>query len=125
MSGRIAQLQGSYKNSKRPGYLRVDENGRARWREGGRKPSENSDFISDNSQLEYGDFKSAEKVLRETSGVENYNFKLELVEDGNVSWSKFGIVSGDGERLYYLDNNGTGVEIFQRITEEEATDLGW
>ena len=120
-----AQLQGSYKNSKRPGYLKVDENGRASWREGGRKPSENSDFISENSQLEYGEFKPAEEVLRETSGLENYNFKLKLEEDGEVTWSKLGIVSGDGEKLYYLDNIGTGVEIFLRITEEEAAQLGW
>ena len=125
MSGRRAELQGSYKNSKRPGYLKVDEKGRASWREGGRKPSENCDFISENSQLEYGEFKPAEKVLRETSGLENYNFRPKLEEDGRVTWSKFGIMSGDGEKLFYLDNIGTGVEIFQRITDEEATELGW
>ena len=34
-------------------------------------------------------------------------------------------MSGDGEKLFYLDNIGTGVEIFQRITDEEAAELGW
>ena len=37
---------------------------------------------------------------------------------------EFGIVDDDGENLFFLDNIGTGVEHFTRITEEEALALG-
>ena len=119
MTGRRAELQGSYKNSGKPGYLKVEEDGKVTWREGGRETVENI-------KIEYGDFKPAEGVLREASGMENYNFKLKILsKNGKVDWTIFGIVSDDGERLYFLDRNGTGVDIFPRITQEESAELGW
>ena len=120
MSGRRAELQGFYNNSKRPGYLKVEEDGKVTWREGGRETVENI-------KIEFGDFKPAEEVLREASGIENYNFKLMILNEknGKVEWTIYGIVSADGERLYFLDNSGTGVDIFPRISEEEAAELGW
>ena len=113
MSGRRAELQGSYKSSQKPGYLKVEEEGSASWREGGRKPKE--DF-----KLEYGEFKPAERVVREASGVEKYNFKLIR----NFGLESFGVVSDGGERLYYLDNDASGMYILSRITEEQASELG-
>ena len=119
MSASRAELQGCYKNSKRPGYLKVDEDGAVSWREGGRETLKNI-------KLEYGEFQPAEKVLSEASGIENYNVKLMILDEksGKVVWTIFGIVSGDGEKLYDLDDKGTGVDLSQRISEEEATKLG-
>ena len=110
MTDRRAELQGSYKKSGRPGYLKVEEAGKVTWREGGRETVENI-------KIEYGHFKPAEDVVREASGIENYNFQL-------VNGNKFGIVSDDGEKLYFLDNIGTGVDIFSKITEDQAAELG-
>ena len=120
MTGRRAELQGSYKNSKRPGYLKVDEDGAVSWREGGRE-------TLNNIKLEYGEFQPAEKVLSEASGIENYNVKLMILDKkrGKVVWTIFGIVTEDGEKLYFLDKKLTGVDIFLSITEEEAAKLGW
>ena len=112
MSGRRAELQGSYKSGKKPGYLKVEEDGTASWREGGRKPE---DF-----KLEYGEFKPAEAVVREAAGVEKYNFKLKW----NVGVVNFGVVSDDGEKLYYLHNDALDMDILSRITEEQAAELG-
>ena len=112
MSGKGAKLQGSYKSSKKPGYLKVEEDGAASWREGGREPE---DF-----KVEYGEFKLAERVVREASGVENYNFKLIR----NFGLESFGVVSDGGEKLYLLDNDASGMDILSRITEEEASALG-
>ena len=119
MTGARAELQGSYKNNRRPGYLKVEEDGKATWREGGRENVENI-------KLEYGDFKPAEKVLVDASGIENYNFEFKFVnkKDGKVEWSIFGIVSGDGEKLCFLNDKGTGVDIFAQITEDQAAELG-
>ena len=113
MSGRRAELQGSYKSSQKPGYLKVEEEGTASWREGGRKPKE--DF-----KLDYGEFKQAERVVREASGVEKYNFKLIR----NFGREMFGVVSDAGEKLYLLDNDAMDVDILSRITAEEASELG-
>ena len=33
-------------------------------------------------------------------------------------------MSDDGEKLYFLDNIGTGVEVFTKITEDQAAELG-
>ena len=120
MIGRRIELQGSYKNSVKPGYLKVEEDGKVTWRESGRKTLEKI-------KLEYGDFKPAEDVLKETSGRENYNLKLLILNEknGKVEMTIFGIVSDDGEKLYFLDGKETGVDIFPRITEEEAAALGW
>ena len=120
MTGARAKLQGSYKKNMELDYLKVEEDGKATRREGGRKNVENI-------KLEYGDFMPAEKVVREASGIENYNIKLMILneKDGKVEWTEFGIVSDDGEKLYFLDRNGTSVDIFPRITEEEASELGW
>ena len=112
MSGRRAELQGSYKSGKKPGYLKVEEDGAASWREGGRKPE---DF-----KLEYGEFKQAERVVREASGVEKYNFKLIR----NFGLERFGVVSDGGEKLYLLDNDAMDLDILSRITAEEASELG-
>ena len=119
MTGARAKLQGSYKYYMEPDYLKVEEDGKASWREGGRKNVENI-------KLEYGDFMPAEKVVREASGIENYNLKLMILDekDGKVEWSEFGIVSSDGEKVYHLDDMGTGVEIFEKITEDQAAELG-
>ena len=119
MSGRRAELQGSYKNSKKPGYLKVEEADKVSWREGGREAFERM-------KIEYGDFKPAEEVLREASGIENYNLKLLILNEkkSKVEWTIFGMVSDDGEKLYFLDNDATGVDIFPRITEEKAAELG-
>ena len=108
MTGARPELQGSYQNSIKPGYLKVEEDSKASWREPGRENSENI-------KLDYGDFKPAEKEMREASGIENYNFQF-----GDI----FGIVSDDGENLYFLDNTGTGVDIFSKITEDQAAELG-
>ena len=120
MSGRRAELQGSYKKSGRPGYLKVEEAGKVTWREGGRETVENI-------KIEYGDFKPAEDVVREASGRENYNLKLMTInkKNGKVDWTIFGIVSDGGEKLYFLDRNKTDVLLYPRITEEEAAKLGW
>ena len=119
MTGARAKLQGSYKKNMELDYLKVEEDGKATWREGGRENVENI-------KLEYGDFKPAEKVLREASGIENYNFQFKFVnkKDGKVEWSIFGIVSGDGEKLCFLNDKGTGVDIFAKITEDHAAELG-
>ena len=118
MTGARPELQGSYQNSIKPGYLKVEEDSKASWREPGRENSENI-------KLDYGDFKPAEKEMREASGIENYNFKLGILDEkGKVVWSEFGIVSDDGEKLYFLDNTGTGVDIFSKITEDQAAELG-
>ena len=65
--------------------------------------------------------------MREASGIDNYNMKLMLLNEKNskvdVTW--LGIVSDDGERLYFLDDYGTGVDISSKITEEEAAEIGW
>ena len=105
----MTELRGFYKNSRKPGYLKVEEDGEVTWREGGRENQED--------KLEFGDFKPAEKVVREASGIENYNFQL-------VNRNIFGIVSSDGEKVYHLDDMGTGVEIFEKITEDQAAELG-
>ena len=120
MTGRRAELQGSYKKSGRPGYLKVEEAGKVTWREGGRETVENI-------KIEYGDFKLAEEVVREASGREKYNLKLMTInkKNGKVDWTIFGIVSDDGEKLYFLDRNKTDVLLYPRITEEEAAELGW
>ena len=112
MSARRIELRGCYKSNKRPSYLKVEEGGAASWREGGRKPE---DF-----KVEYGEFKQAEKVVREASGVENYNVKL-IRKEGLES---FGVVSDGGEKLYLLDNDAMDVDILSRITAEEASELG-
>ena len=118
MTGRRPELQGSYKYNFKPGYLKVEQDGKVIRREEGMETFENI-------KLEYGDFKPAEDVVREASGRENYNFKL-IVNDGDEnSESIFGIVSDDGESLYFLDKNGNGVDVFPRITEEKAAELGW
>ena len=120
MTGRRPKLEGSYKNSIEPGYLKVEKDGKVTYREGGRETLENV-------KIEYGHFKPAEDVVREASGIENYNMKLMLLNEKNgkvdVQW--FGIVSDDGERWYSLDDYGTGVDISSKITEEEAAELGW
>ena len=118
MTGSRPELQGSYKYNFKPGYLKVEQDGKVIRREEGMETFENI-------KLEYGDFKPAEDVVREASGRENYNFNL-IVNDGDEnSESIFGIVSDDGESLYFLDKNGTGVDVFPRITEEKAAELGW
>ena len=68
----------------------------------------------------------AEKVLREASGIENYNFKLMTLneKDGKVIHCEFGIVNSDGEKVYCLDDMGTGVEVLTKITEDQAAELG-
>ena len=113
MSGRRFELRGCYKSNKGPSYLKVEEDGAASWREGGRKPE--ADF-----KMEYGEFKTAEAVVREASGVEKYNFKLIW----NVGVVSFGVVSDGGEKLYYLHNDALDMDILSRITEEEAAELG-
>ena len=122
MTGRRAELQGCcYKNSRRPWYLKLAEDGKVLWREGGRE-------TSDKIKIEYGDFKPAEEVVREASGLENYNLKLLLPDENNEYGENildYGIVSEDGERLYFLDRNKTDVLLYPRITEEEAAKLGW
>ena len=123
MTGATGKLQGCYKNSsleaREPGFLRVEEDGKVSWREGGREPVD--------LKLEYGEFKPAEEVLREASGIEKYNLQLWILDKktGKVVWSLgFGIVSADGEKCYVLDNKGTGVDIFLKITEDQAAEIG-
>ena len=60
MTGARAKLQGSYKKNMELDYLKVEENGKATRREGGRKNVENI-------KLEYGDFMPAEKLVSEAS----------------------------------------------------------
>lgn len=98
----------------------MEEDGKVTYREGGRETLENL-------KIEYAHFKPAEDVVREASGIENYNFKLMLLNEknGKVDYTWFGIVSDDGERWYTLDDYGTGVDISPKITEEEAAELGW
>ena len=81
----MTELHGFYKNSRKPGYLKVEKDGEVTWREGGRENSEN--------KFEYGDFMPAEKVLREASGIENYNFKLMTLDEknGKVIHCEFGM----------------------------------
>ena len=112
MSGRRFELRGCYKSNKGPSYLKVEEDGAASWREGGRKPE---DF-----KVEYGEFKQAERVVREASGVENYNFKVIKI----FGLESFGVVSDGGEKLYLLDNDAIDMDILSRITAEEASELG-
>ena len=120
MAGKRPKLQGSYKNSEEPGYLKVEEDGKVTYREGGRETLENV-------RIEYGKFKQAEDVLREASGIENYNLKLMTFDEknGKEEWSQLGIVADDGERLYWLDDYGAGVDICPKITEEKAAEIGW
>ena len=114
----MTELHGFYKNSRKPGYLKVEKDGEATWREGGRENQED--------KFEYGDFKPAEKEMREASGIENYNFKLMTLneKDGKVIHCEFGIVNSDGEKVYCLDDMGTGVEVLTKITEDQAAELG-
>ena len=112
VSGR---LSGYYRDTKLPAYLKVEED-RVSWHEGGRK-------TLDRINIEYGDFQLAESIVREVTGIQNYNCKLTYFEP--YYDVKMGIVSSDGEILHFLnilDNNS--VDNFTRITEEEARELG-
>ena len=62
------RLHGHYKDMKKPAFLRV-EAGRVSWHEGGRD-------TEDKLKIEHGLFKPAEEVMREVTGIKNYNLKL-------------------------------------------------
>ena len=75
MSGEGGRLRGCYRDVRKPAYLRVEDDG-VSWHEGGRKTKENL-------RVEHGIFKPAEEIMREVTGIQNYNFKLTVVREGS------------------------------------------
>ena len=117
MSSASPNIVGDYRltGDRRAAYLRLGA-GKASWHEGGRE-------TFDKMEVSLGQFQPAEKILSELTGVEKYNLKLRLLgEDGNHD--VFGIVNAEGSSLYFMRDTGTGVDHYQRITEEEALELG-
>ena len=88
------------------------------WHEGGRETFEKL-------KIEEGDFHQAVILMREATGIQNYNIKLTIINEEEEDHIIFGIVSVDGESLYFLnDTDNTSVNNHKRITEEEARALG-
>ena len=103
------------KGDRRAAFLRL-ESRKASWHEGGRE-------TFDKMELSLGQFQPAEKMLAELTGVENYNLKLTMVEE-EEKHDVFGIINSEGSSLYFMRDSGTEVDHYQRITEEEALELG-
>ena len=102
---------------RRAAYLRL-QGGKASWHEGGRE-------TFDKIEVATGQFQPAEKILSELTGVEKYNLKLRLLDEDGKKHDVFGIVNAEGSSLYYMRDTGIGVDHYQRITEEEALELGY
>ena len=117
LSSASANITGDFRlrGDRRAAFLRLGD-GKVSWHEGGRE-------TFDKMEVSLGQFQPAEKILSELTGVEKYNLKLRLLgEDGNHD--VFGIVNAEGSSLYFMRDTGTGVDHYQRITEEEALELG-
>ena len=100
---------------RRAAYLRLGE-GKASWHEGGRE-------AFDKMEVRLGEFGPAENMLAELAGVEKYNLKLNMLGEVETH-DVFGVVNDDGSSLYFMRDTGTGVDHYQRITEEDALELG-
>ena len=114
----MSSLVGDYRlaGDRRAAYLRLQE-GKGSWHEGGRE-------TFDKIEINTGEFQPAETILRELTGVEKYNLKLRLLDEEGKNHDVFGIVNSEGSSLYFMRDTGTGVDHYQRITQEEALELG-
>ena len=117
LSSAKANIVGDYRltGDRRAAFLRL-EGSKASWHEGGRE-------TFDKMEVRLATFHPAEKILAELAGVEKYNFKLTLLGE-EENHDVFGIVNAEGTSLYFLRDTGTGVDHYQRISEEEALELG-
>ena len=68
------RLSGYYKELRLPAFYKVEDD-RVSWREGGRE-------TEDKGKIEYGVFEPVEEIMREVTGIQNYNFKM--IEIGKV-----------------------------------------
>ena len=75
MSGEGDRLRGYYRDIKMPAYFRVEEDG-VSWHEGGRE-------TKTNLRIEHGVFQPAGEIMREVTGIQNYNFKLTINRKGS------------------------------------------
>ena len=118
MSSASRHIVGDYRltGDRRAAYLRLQDD-KASWHEGGRE-------TFDKIEISTGEFLPAEKILSEMTGVEKYNFKLMLLDEDGKKHDVFGIVNTEGSSLYFMRDTGVGVDHYQRITEEEALELG-
>ena len=64
------RLHGHYKDMKKPAFLRVEAD-KVSWHEGGRDTYHKL-------KIEEGVFKPAGEVMREVTGIDNYNFKMTI-----------------------------------------------
>ena len=76
MSAEDGCLRGHYKDIRRPAYLKVEAD-HVSWHEGGRETFEKL-------KIEHGVFKPAGELMREVTGIQNYNFKLTIGGGGKV-----------------------------------------
>ena len=117
MSSVSGKIVGNYRlaGDRRAAYLRLEENS-ASWHEGGRE-------TFDKMEVTTGQFHPAENILAELTGVEKYNLKLTFLGE-DEKHDVFGIVNDERSGLFFLRDSGSGVDHYDKISEEEAQELG-
>ena len=125
MTSPAGKIVGYYKEKgdRRARVIRVTED-KFLITEGGRKKKEEYRM-----EVKYGQLKPAEKVLSDHTGVQNYNFKITIFfpdEKSKKIHEKiiFGILMDEGDNVFIIKDSGDGVDHLQRISEEDAKDIG-
>ena len=118
MGSASRDIVGDYRlaGDRRAAYLRL-QGSKASWHEGGRE-------TFDKIEITTGEFQSTEKILSELTGVEKYNFKLVLQDEDGKKHDVFGVLNAERSSLFFMRDTDIGVDHYQRITEEEALELG-
>ena len=83
--------------------------------------------VFDGVEVKLGEFDTAEQSIKDLTGKEKYNLKLIIYYDKkhpDRKIDKFGVISDDRERLFFVNNaNKAEVDVSERITEEEAAEI--
>ena len=118
MGSASRDIVGDYRlaGDRRAAYLRL-QGSKASWHEGGRE-------TFDKIEITTGEFQSTEKILSELTGVEKYNFKLVLQDEDGKKHDVYAVLNAEGSSLFFMKDTDIGVDHYQRITEEEALELG-
>ena len=117
LSSAGGNITGDFKlrGDRRAAFVRLGD-GKASWHEGGRETFDKMEF-------RLGVFQPAERVLTELTGVEKYNLKLTFLGE-DEKHDVFGIVNDERSGIFFLRDSGTGVDHYDKISEEEALELG-
>ena len=117
LSSAGGNITGDFKlrGDQRSAFLRLGDR-KASWHEGGRETFDKMEF-------RLGVFQPADRVLTELTGVEKYNFKLTFLGE-DEKHDVFGIVNDERSGLFFLRDSGSGVDHYDKISEEEAQELG-